>query len=72
MKISTSKVVGGKVIVEDDPLHECSAVTMLVPENDETFAASAEQEVELLAASRKLIAVTSSAQNSYWKAFVAI
>lgn len=38
------------MIVEGSPLHEGSAVTVLVPENDETFAVSAEQEVELLAA----------------------
>lgn len=50
MKIATGKVVGGKVIVEGAALSEGAAVTVLVPENDETFMASAEDEARLLAA----------------------
>lgn len=50
MKVATGKVVDGKVVVAGDALSEGAAVTVLVPENDETFVVSAEEEAQLLAA----------------------
>ncbi len=50
MKVATGKVVGGKAVVEGAVLSEGAAVTVLVPENDETFIASPEEEAQLLAA----------------------
>jgi len=41
-------VVGGKVIVEGDPLPEGAVVTILAREADETFEVPPELEAELL------------------------
>lgn len=50
MKIATGKVVGGKVVLEGEPLSEGSIVTVLAQENDETFDATPEEEQALLEA----------------------
>ncbi len=50
MKVITGKVVAGKIVVEGEPLEEGSTVTVLAPEQDETFALDAQAEAALLAA----------------------
>jgi len=50
MKIATGKVVGGKVVLEGEPLAEGSVVTVVAREADETFDVSPEEEKALLAA----------------------
>ncbi len=48
MQLATGTVVGGKVIVEGDPLPEGAVVTILAREADETFEVPPELEAELL------------------------
>ena len=48
MQIATGTVVGGKVIVEGDPLPEGAVVTILAREADETFKVPPELEAELV------------------------
>ena len=48
MQLATATVVGGKVIVEGDPLPEGAVVTILAREADETFEVPPELEAELL------------------------
>lgn len=48
MRITTGKVVEGKVVVEGLPLEEGAVVTVLARESDETFRLSPEEEAELL------------------------
>jgi hypothetical protein len=48
MRISTGKVIEGKVVVEGLPLEEGSVVTVLARESSETFHLTAEEEAELL------------------------
>ncbi len=48
MQIATGTVVGGKVIVEGDPLPEGAIVTILAREAEETFEVPPELEAELL------------------------
>lgn len=50
MKVATGRVVGGKVLLEGEPLEEGSVVTVVASEGDETFEVSAEDERALLAA----------------------
>ena len=50
MKVATGRVVGGKVVLEGEPLAEGSVVTVLARENDETFEVSPEEERALLEA----------------------
>lgn len=50
MKVATGKVVGGKVVVEGEPLAEGSVVTVVAREGDETFEVSPEDERALLEA----------------------
>lgn len=50
MKVATGKVVGGKVVLEGEPLSEGSIVTVLAQEDDETFDVTPEEEQALLAA----------------------
>ena len=50
MKVATGKVVGGKVVLEGEPLAEGSVVTVVAKEGDETFDVSPEEERALLAA----------------------
>ncbi|MBI2970631.1 MAG: hypothetical protein HYY36_07800 [Gammaproteobacteria bacterium] len=48
MKIATGTVVDGKVVVEGETLVESSTVSMLLREDEETFALTPEEESELL------------------------
>ena len=50
MRVTTGKVVFGKVVVEGEPLDEGAVVTVLAPEDSETFELSPEAEAALLAA----------------------
>jgi hypothetical protein len=50
MKISTGKVVAGKVQLEGDPLPEGCVVTVLAPDGEDFFELTEEEE-SLLAAS---------------------
>jgi len=48
MQLTTGTVVGGKIIVEGDPLPEGAVVTVLSREADEAFEVPPELEAELL------------------------
>ena len=48
MRIVSGKVVDGKVVVEGGPLDEGTVVTVVAPEDDETFELSGEDESALL------------------------
>ena len=48
MQIATGTVLGGKVVVEGEPLPEGAVVTTLAREADETFEVPPELEAELL------------------------
>jgi hypothetical protein len=48
MQLITGTVVGGKVVVEGDPLPEGLVVTVLARESDEPFVVPPELEAELL------------------------
>ena len=48
MRVTTGKVVEGKVVVEGPPLEEGAVVTVLARESEETFRLSPEEEAELL------------------------
>ena len=48
MQLTTGTVVGGKVVVEGDPLPEGAVVTILAREADEAFEVPPELEAELL------------------------
>jgi len=48
MQLTTGTVIGGKVVVEGDPLPEGTIVTILAREADETFEVPPELEAELL------------------------
>lgn len=50
MKIATGKIVGGKVVLEGEPLAEGSVVTVVAREDDETFDVSPDEEQALLSA----------------------
>lgn len=50
MKIATGRVIGGKVVLEGEPLAEGSVVTVVAREEDETFEVSPEEECALLEA----------------------
>jgi hypothetical protein len=47
MRIATGKVVQGKLELEGDALEEGAIVTVLVPEPDETFEFTPEEELAL-------------------------
>lgn len=47
MQLATGTVVGGKIVVEGDPLPEGTVVTILARDADETFAVPPELEAEL-------------------------
>ena len=47
MRITTGKVVGGRIVVEGEPLDEGSVVTVLVSDEN-TFTLTAEEETVLL------------------------
>jgi len=48
MRVTTGKVVEGKVVVEGLPLEEKTIVTVLARESEETFRLTPEEEAELL------------------------
>jgi hypothetical protein len=48
MQLATGTVVGGKIVVEGEPLPEGTVVTILARESDETFLVPPELELELL------------------------
>lgn len=48
MRVTTGKVIEGKVVVEGLPLEEGAVVTVLARESEETFRLSPEEEAELL------------------------
>lgn len=50
MKVATGVVVGGKVVIEGEPLAEGSVVTVVLREDDDTFEVSPEDERALLEA----------------------
>jgi hypothetical protein len=50
MKVATGRVVGGKVVLEGEPLAEGSVVTVLAREDDEAFDVPPEEERALLEA----------------------
>ena len=50
MKVATGRVVGGKVVLEGEPLAEGSIVTVVAREDDQTFDVSPEEERALLEA----------------------
>lgn len=47
MQLATGTVVGGKIVVEGDPLPEGTVVTILARDADETFTVPPELEGEL-------------------------
>jgi len=50
MKVITGTVVDGKIIVEGEPLTDGAKVTVIAPDDEETFALSPQQESEILIA----------------------
>jgi hypothetical protein len=48
MVITSGRVVGGKIVVDGDPLPEGTTVTVLTREGDESFVLDAAAEAELL------------------------
>lgn len=50
MRVTTGKVVSGKVVVEGEPLAEGVTVTVLAPEGQPTFELGPHEEAELLEA----------------------
>ncbi len=50
MRVTTGKVVSGKVVVEGEPLAEGVTVTVLAPEGQPTFELGPNEEAELLEA----------------------
>jgi hypothetical protein len=48
MRIATGKVVGGKVVVEGEPLDEGASVTVLARDGDRAFTLSPDEESEIL------------------------
>lgn len=50
MKVATGRVIGGKVVLDGEPLVEGSVVTVVSRDDDETFDVSPEDEQALLAA----------------------
>ena len=49
MQLTTGTVIGGKIVIEGDPLPEGTVVTILARDRNETFLVSPELEAELQA-----------------------
>ena len=49
MKVATGTVVDGKVLVQGEALREGSTVTVLLPDDQESFELTPDEETELLA-----------------------
>ena len=47
MRVTTGKVVDGKVVVDGEPLAEGSSVTILVPDDENRFDLTTEEEAAL-------------------------
>lgn len=54
MRIATGKVVGGRLEIDGEPLVEGATVTILVPEERETFELTPEEAAELEASLREI------------------
>jgi len=50
VKVITGTVIGGKIIVEGEPLTDGSKVTVIAREDEEAFELAPEQEAEILEA----------------------
>ena len=50
MKVATGKVVGGKIVLEGETLHEGAVVTVVVHDDAEAFDTTPEEEHALLEA----------------------
>lgn len=50
MKVATGKVVGGKIVLEGETLHEGAVVTVVVHDDAEAFDTTQEEEHALLEA----------------------
>jgi hypothetical protein len=50
MKVATGKVVGGKIVLEGETLHEGAVVTVIVHDDAEAFDTTPEEEHALLEA----------------------
>ena len=50
MKVATGKVVGGKIVLEGETLHEGAVVTVVVHDDAEVFDTTPEEEHALLEA----------------------
>jgi hypothetical protein len=50
MKVATGKVVGGKVVLDGEPLREGAVVTVVISEDRDGFEATLEEERALLEA----------------------
>jgi hypothetical protein len=50
VRVATGKVVDGKVVVEGEPLDEGTVVTVIAPEDEQTFELTPEEQVALRAA----------------------
>lgn len=48
MKVATGRVVGGKVVLEGEPLAEGAVVTVVIRDDEDTFEVSPEEERALL------------------------
>ena len=48
MQLTTGIVVGGKIVVEGDPLPEGTVVTILARDNEDTFDVPTELEADLM------------------------
>jgi hypothetical protein len=53
MRIATGKVVSGRVVLDGEPLVEGATVTVLIPDRDEPFDLTEEEEELLLASIRE-------------------
>jgi len=47
VRVATGRVVNGKVVVEGEPLEEGAVVTVLAPDDEESFSLSPDQEQQL-------------------------
>jgi hypothetical protein len=65
MKVATGRVVGGKVVLEGEPLAEGAVVTVVVRDDEDTFGVSSEEERALLDA----IAQADQGQVVAWETF---
>jgi hypothetical protein len=53
VRVTTGRVVDGKIVLEDEFLEDGATVTVLIPEDDETFDLAPEDKAELIARLRE-------------------